>query len=199
MLSFAAAVVLLIITPGPGVLSCAGMGAAYGFRKGVRWVLGLAVGNNLGVLAVVTGLTAVLIAVPAVRWGLLALSSGYLLYLAAKIAFAGSTLAFAAPSQAPGVRAGILLQMVNPKLYVVNATLFSGFAYAPQNLMFETASKWLILNLLWVPIHLGWLYAGAVLHRLDLPAHLHRRINLAMAAAMLAVVILALASTFAEA
>lgn len=199
MLGFIAAVVLLIITPGPGVMSCAGMGAAYGVRKGLRWVVGLAIGNNLGVLAVITGLTAILFAVPAVRWVLLAVSSGYLLYLAAKIAFAGSKLAFAEPSHAPGIRDGVLMQMVNPKLYVVNTTLFTGFAYAPGHLVFETASKWVILNLLWVPIHLGWLYAGAVLHRLDLPAHVHRRINMGMAAAMLAVVALALASTLRQA
>ena len=35
MLTFAAAVFLLIVTPGPGVLSTAGVGAAYGFRAGL--------------------------------------------------------------------------------------------------------------------------------------------------------------------
>lgn len=195
MLTFVAAVVLLIITPGPGVMSCAGMGAAYGFRRGVRWVVGLAIGNNLGILAVITGVTAVLFAEPTIRYVLLGLSSLYLLYLAGKIAFAGSRLAFGEPKRAPGIWDGILLQAVNPKLYVVNTTLFTGFAYAPDNLVFEIVTKFLILNLLWVPIHLGWLWAGAVLHRLDLPERTHRRINIAMAAAMLAVVALALFST----
>ena len=37
MLTFAAAVFFLIVTPGPGVLSAAGVGAAYGFRSGLRW------------------------------------------------------------------------------------------------------------------------------------------------------------------
>ncbi|MEC8551875.1 MAG: LysE family translocator, partial [Pseudomonadota bacterium] len=32
MLTFAAAVFLLIVTPGPGVLSTAGVGAAFGWR-----------------------------------------------------------------------------------------------------------------------------------------------------------------------
>ncbi|MEP4336194.1 MAG: LysE family translocator, partial [Roseobacter sp.] len=45
MLTFAAAVFFLIITPGPGVLSAAGVGAAYGMRSGLRYVLGLFIGN----------------------------------------------------------------------------------------------------------------------------------------------------------
>ena len=36
MLTFALAVFLLIITPGPGVLSLAGVVAAYGWRQGFR-------------------------------------------------------------------------------------------------------------------------------------------------------------------
>ena len=38
MLTFAAAVFLLIITPGPGVLSTAGVGAAFGWRKGLFYL-----------------------------------------------------------------------------------------------------------------------------------------------------------------
>jgi threonine/homoserine/homoserine lactone efflux protein len=48
------------------------------------------------------------------------------------------------------------------------------------------------MNLIWIPIHLVWLYAGASLHRLNLSDRAQRRINVVMAAAMLAVVILAL-------
>jgi threonine/homoserine/homoserine lactone efflux protein len=40
MLTFALAVFLLIITPGPGVLSLAGVVAAYGWRQGF-WALQL--------------------------------------------------------------------------------------------------------------------------------------------------------------
>ncbi|MEM8839697.1 MAG: LysE family translocator, partial [Pseudomonadota bacterium] len=40
MLFFAAAVFGLIITPGPGVLSTAGVGSAYGFRPGARYIAG---------------------------------------------------------------------------------------------------------------------------------------------------------------
>jgi len=196
MLSFAAAVFLLLITPGPGVLSTAGVGSAYGFRFGLRYVLGLFVGTNLVSLAVISGLAAIVLGVPAVRTVLLVASVGYLLYLAGRIAFAGSKIAFIEARTAPGATAGILLQLINPKAYAVNTTLFTGFAFYPDSLAVETAMKLLILNVIWIPIHFAWLYAGVALKRLELAAHHQFRINVIMALSMLAVVALALLSGF---
>ena len=64
MLTFAAAVFLLIVTPGPGVLSTAGVGAAFGWRQGLFYVAGLCAGTNLVSLAVISGLAAVILADP---------------------------------------------------------------------------------------------------------------------------------------
>lgn len=192
MLTFIAAVLFLIGTPGPGVLSTAGVGSGFGFRAGFRYLLGLFIGTNLVTLGVITGLAAVILAVPSLRYALMAASLAYLLYLAAKIAFAGSRIAFITADRAPGVGAGVLLQAINPKAYAVNTTLFANFAYAPENLVFETVSKLVLLNLIWIPIHLAWLWAGASLHRLNLSDAAQRRINAVMAAAMLSVVALAL-------
>ncbi|GGX44851.1 threonine transporter RhtB [Tateyamaria omphalii] len=189
MLTFAAAVFFLIITPGPGVLSAAGVGAAYGVRSGLRYVLGLFIGNNLVILAVVTGLAALILAN---RTLLFALSTAYLLYLACRIAFAGSKLAFAPAATEPGVLNGVLLQPINPKAYAVNTALFSGFTLMPDAILAEAFLKLLIVNAIWVPIHMIWVWFGFRLKQLDLPAHAQRRINYAMAASMLLVVGLAL-------
>ncbi len=194
MLGFAAAVFLLIVTPGPGVLSTAGVGAAYGFRSGLAYVAGLFIGTNLVALAVVSGLAALVLGSPFVRTLLLVASTLYLIYLAARIAFAGARVAFIEARGRPGVKAGVLLQIINPKAYAVNTTLFSGFLIFPGAYMAEVGIKFLILNLIWVPIHLGWLMAGTALQRMDLPDRTQRAINIAMALAMLAVVALALTS-----
>ena len=191
MTYFAVAVFLLIITPGPGVLSTAGVGAAFGFRGGLRYVLGLFIGTNIVAIAVVTGLAALILANPYIRTALLIASTLYLLYLAARIGFAGSKVAFITARSQPGVFAGVLLQAINPKAYAVNTTLFSGFVIFAESLTTEIAAKFLIMNAIWLPIHLLWLYAGSILERLDLPQRTHRRINFAMAAAMLGVVALA--------
>lgn len=191
MLTFAAAVFFLIITPGPGVLSAAGVGAAYGMRSGLRYVLGLFIGNNLVIVAVISGLAALVLANPVVRTVLFSLSTAYLLYLALRIALAGSKLAFAPAQSEPGVLAGILLQPINPKAYAVNTALFSGFAIMPDALVAEAVWKLLIVNAIWLPIHVIWVWFGVRLKALDLAPARQRLINFAMAASMLLVVGLA--------
>lgn len=191
MLTFAAAVFFLIITPGPGVLSTAGVGSAYGARAGTRYVFGLWIGNNAVALAVISGVAAVVLAAPMVRTLLFMLSTGYLLYLAFRIAAAGSKLAFIEARSAPGIVNGIALQAINPKAYAVNTALFSGFSFLPGNLAAETALKLVIFNAIWIPIHFLWLALGIRLHALDLSPKAHRAINVAMSLSMLAVVVLA--------
>ncbi|MBT3360902.1 MAG: LysE family transporter [Rhodospirillales bacterium] len=191
MLTFAVAVFFLIITPGPGVLSVAGVGSAFGSRPGIRYIAGLLVGTNLVALAVVSGLAAIALADANIRHVLLIASAAYLTFLAARIAFSGTKIAFIEAVKAPGFWGGITLQAVNPKAYAVNTALFTGFAFWPENLVTETMLKFLILNGIWIPIHFLWLFAGVTLHRLNLPAHIQSRINIAMALSMLAVVGLA--------
>ncbi len=191
ILQFAGAIFGLIITPGPGVLTTAGVGSGFGFRAGLRFVAGLFIGTNLVALAVVTGLAAAVLAVPYLRAVLIVATGAYLIYLALKIAFAGTRVAFIHSERPLGTGNGVLLQFINPKAYAVNTFLFSGFPIWPDSLLGEVAIKFAIINAIWIPIHLVWLYAGASLHRLDLAQRTQRRINIAMALSMLLVVGLA--------
>lgn len=191
MLTFAAAVFFLIITPGPGVLSAAGVGAAFGIKSGLRYVVGLFLGNNLVAIAVVTGLAALILAAPALRWTLFVVSTCYLMYLALRIATAGSEVAFIPAKAEPGILAGVLLQPINPKAYAVNTALFSGFPLFADALVIEAVVKILILNAIWVPIHIAWVWFGARLKALNLAPKRQRAINGAMALSMVIVVAIA--------
>lgn len=191
MLSFAIAVFFLLITPGPGVLSTAGVGAAFGYTAGLRYLAGLFVGTNLVALAVISGLAAIVLSAPLLRTVLLVASSAYLGYLALRIALSGTRIRFMEVTAAPGARDGVLLQLINPKAYVVNTTLFTGFAFADAGLAAETTLKLVIVNAIWVPIHLLWLMAGVQLQRLDLGPRVQLAVNGTMAALMLALVALA--------
>jgi threonine/homoserine/homoserine lactone efflux protein len=194
MLEFVAAVFFLIVIPGPGVLSTAGVGSGFGYRAGLAYVGGLWAGNNLVVLLVVSGIAAAALAVPWLRAVLLWGSAAYLLWLAAKIALAGTRIGFIHPESASTFWNGLALQPINPKAYAVNTALFSGFAFMPGALATETAIKLVLMNAIWIPIHLAWLWAGVTLRRLDLAPGVQRGINFAMAAAMLAVVGIAVAA-----
>ena len=191
MLAFALAALLLLITPGPGVMSLAGVGAAFGTRPGLAYMSGLCLGTNLVAVVVVPGYAALLLATPYIRTALMALSFGYLFWLALKIAFAGRKLAFIQADLPPGLVGGVMLQIINPKAYVVNTALFTGFAFANSSLLAETAWKFLILNAIWIVIHLLWLYAGISLNRFNLSERAQFAINSGMALAMVGVVVLA--------
>lgn len=191
MLAFTAAVFFLIITPGPGVLSVAGVGSGFGFAAGSRYLFGLFLGNNLVAGLVVSGVAAAVLATPAIRTVLLYASVAYLFYLALRIAFAGSRIAFIRKQRAPGIVGGLVLQVINPKAYAVHATLFTGFGFMVDDFALETAIKFALMNAVWIPLHFLWLGAGITLHRLDLSKPTQFKINLAMALSMLIVVALA--------
>lgn len=198
MVSFTLAVFFLILTPGPAVLTAAGFGASYGFTRSIGYVVGLLVGANLIMLLVITGLSAIVLSAPWLRFVLVASSLLFLLFLASKIAFAGTKIAFVRSERPPGFWSGVLIQTVNPKAYAVMTSLFTGFNYAPDAFLFEIMTKILIANVLWLPIHLLWLWAGVQLHALNLSARSQRRINFAMAGALLIVVVLSGSSLLSQ-
>ena len=191
MITFIFAVIFLLSTPGPGVLSAAGVGAGFGMRAGLRFVSGLFIGQAIVFFAVAFGLATLVLATPWLRIFLMALSFSYLLYLAGRIALAGSKNAFVNLEGAPGFLAGVLLQPINPKAYAVLTTLLGGFPLFPESYWTEVALKFAVLNMIWIPIHLAWVYFGVFLSNLNLHKSVQRNINLAMAASMLAVVALA--------
>ena len=193
--TFAVAIFFLLITPGPGVLSLAGVGSAYGYRQGWAYGTGLFFGSNLVLIAAATGLAALFLADQRIRLIFTFLSTAYLLYMAAKIAFAGSKIAFIQATRPPGLWGGIALQVINPKAYVVGTFVFSNFSIWPESITTEVLIKLVILNSIWIPIHILWLSAGVTLNRLALEQSIQRIINVAMAVAMLLVVGIAMWST----
>ena len=187
MITFGLAVFLLLVTPGPGVLSLASVGAAFGFRAGIGYLSGLFIGNNLVCFSVIFGLATVMLANPVIRTVLLIASAAYLGYLAFRIAFAGAKIAFIQVSK-PGLLAGATLQLINPKAYAVHITLFSGFAFYPSNFLIEVTLKLFIANVIWILLHFFWLHAGVMVNRLELPERTQREINFIMAVCLLVVV-----------
>ena len=187
MLTFAIVSLLMFITPGPGVLSLAGVGAAFGWRHSLRYMAGLFAGHFLVSIAVITGLAAIILAEPFIRRLLLLASAGYLGYLALRIALAGSKISFI-QINAPGFMTGMTLQFVNPKAYAVHTTFFTGFAFYPDSFVVETGLKLIIMNAIWISLHLCWLYAGCKLNELNLPDKIQKLINIFMAICLVAVV-----------
>tara|TARA_A100001011_G_C14154539_1_gene775477 strand:+ start:499 stop:1086 length:588 start_codon:yes stop_codon:yes gene_type:complete len=194
LIIFSIAVFFLLITPGPGVLSTAGVGSTYGYRSGIRYVFGLFLGTNIVALLVISGLASIIFSYPIIRNISLFSSSIFFLYLALNIILKGSKLNFLKSQIIPGIKHGIVLQLINPKAYIVNLAFYSGFAFYSSNFLIEILLKLLISNLIWIPIHFIWLHAGVLFYELSLSENIKNIIRYMMGVSLIFVVILSLIS-----
>jgi len=185
MFGFALAVFSMVITPGPAVLALAGVGAAFSFKIGVRFLIGLTVGYLVVWMLVISGCASIMFSIPFTRIIFLIISTGYLSYLALVIILQGSRTTFIIPKKVPTIKDGIILQLMNPKAYAFHSILFTGFIVFPENFLLETTWKFLLMNLIWIPLHLGWLKLGTSFKKFNLTSDSQKRLNIILGVSLL--------------
>ena len=181
---------LMMVTPGPGVLSLAGVGAGFGWRVGIMYLIGLFLGTNGVALLVVLGFKQFLFEIDGVELTFLVLSLSYLSFLSWRIATSDNKTGFKETSKAPKLYEGIFLQFVNPKAYVVQGHLFVVLSLGMISYNTEIFTKFLIVNSIWIPIHILWLWLGISLKKWSLASNKQVWVNRGMGLALFAVVIL---------
>jgi threonine/homoserine/homoserine lactone efflux protein len=181
---------LMMVTPGPGVLSLAGVGAGFGWRVGIIYLIGLFFGTNGVALLVVLGFKQFLFEIDGVELTFLFLSLSYLSFLSWRIATSDNKTGFKETSKAPKLYEGIFLQFVNPKAYVVQGHLFVVLSLGMTSYNLEILTKFLIVNSIWIPIHIFWLWLGISLKKWSLASKKQIWVNRGMGLALFAVVIL---------
>ena len=181
---------LMMVTPGPGVLSLAGVGAGFGWRVGIMYLIGLFLGTNGVALLVVLGFKQFLFEIDGVELTFLVLSLSYLSFLSWRIATSDNKTGFKETSKAPKLYEGIFLQFVNPKAYVVQGQLFVVLSLGISSYNTEILTKFLIVNSIWIPIHILWLWLGISLKKWSLASNKQVWVNRGMGLALFAVVIL---------
>jgi threonine/homoserine/homoserine lactone efflux protein len=178
-------------SPGPATLSVVAVGSAYGFRRSVSYVFGIVLGTMLVLAAVATGITAMLLAIPALRVALVALSAAYILWLAYRVATAPPLGDPAAGTAPPSLRSGALLGVANPKGWVAIAAVFASVRLSDAAGA-DAAAKTAVLTAMIVLIMGTWLVAGASSGTLLRDPRRARVINVALAAALVGATVLAL-------
>lgn len=119
-------VLISSFTPGPSNLSSASLAVLHGYRNTLRFQAGLALGVFLLMLLSGWLSTRLLQVFPALEPVMRYVGAGYILYLAFGILKASYT--FAEGDMKPlGFIHGLMLQILNPKLFVYAFTLFSAF------------------------------------------------------------------------
>jgi threonine/homoserine/homoserine lactone efflux protein len=170
-------------SPGPATISLVAVVAAYGVRRSLPYVCGLVAGSGLVLVAVATGVTATLLAVPALRSLLIAGSAVYILWLAYHIATAPPLSAQRAAAEAPSLAGGTVLGVANPKGWVAMAAVFASARLA-DTAATDAAAKTAVLAVMIVLIMTVWLIAGASLAPMLRDPQRARIVNAALAAAL---------------
>jgi len=177
-------------SPGPATVSLVAVGSVYGVRRSLPYLVGIIVGTTAVLVAVATGITAALLAVPALSSVLLAISAAYILWLAYHIATAPPLSRQTAASAAPSLAGGALLGVANPKAWVAIAAVFASVEVADAAAA-DAAAKTVALTAMIVAINFAWLVAGASVAPLLRDPRRSRAINIALATALVAATALA--------
>jgi threonine/homoserine/homoserine lactone efflux protein len=172
-------------SPGPSTMSVTAVGAAYGLGRSLNYASGLILGTSAVLLAVATGIFALLLSVPGLEPVFQTASALYMLYLAWKIATAPPLSNQDPALSAPSLATGFLLAIANPKAYVAIAAVFAASALGP-------VAKTVALVVMIVVIHACWLFAGTSLSRLLRDPMRSRVVNVVFALTLVAMTILSL-------
>ncbi len=178
-------------SPGPATISLTAVGSAHGVRRSLGYLAGIVLGTTIVLLAVASGVTAVLIALPAVGPVLIAASVLYILWLAFHIATAPVVLEREDGAPAPGLKGGTLLGVANPKAWVAIAAVFAS-AHLTAGAALDAGSKVGVLTAMIVLINGGWLLAGATLAPVLRDPRRARVLNIVLAVVLVVAAVAAL-------
>ncbi|WP_421666782.1 LysE family translocator [Pseudomonas lundensis] len=132
VLMFAAACLLMVLTPGPNMIYLISRSICQGRKAGVTSLLGVVAGFFVHMLAAAIGLTAVFLAVPlayeALKWA----GALYLLWMAWQAVRPGARSPFEARELLPDapsrlVLMGFLTSVLNPKVAMFYLSIFPQF------------------------------------------------------------------------
>ena len=123
LLLFAAAT----FTPGPNNTLAAALAANRGLRGALHFVCAVPIGWVLLMGLCGVGFGALVVAVPALRWGILLAGMAYLLWLAARLARSGTLGPADARRLDVGFAEGVALQFLNVKVWLLALTVVAGW------------------------------------------------------------------------
>ena len=114
-------------SPGPNTTLSTALAANHGLRRALRFCVAVPAGWVLLMLSCGLGLGALIMGVPALRWGVKLLGVAYMLWLAWKLSGAAQLAQVDARRLDIGFLAGMGLQFVNIKAWMLALTLTAGW------------------------------------------------------------------------
>ena len=166
-------------TPGPNNMLLTAAGANLGFRASLSTLVAVVSGLNLIMLATALGLGVVFASQPWLHQGLRIVGSGYLLWLAWKLARAGEP-GERHVSEMPRWYQAAFLQLLNRKGWVMALSAIGGFTLADQTYWPSAITVLLTFFVMGILTGGCWVLFGAQIRRLIQTAKGWERFNLCM-------------------
>jgi threonine/homoserine/homoserine lactone efflux protein len=184
-IAFVVFAAVMYLTPGPNNIIVLSSGLTYGFRSTIPAMAGITFGCAFMVAAAGIGFGAIFVAYPALQAILKYAGAAYLIYLAARIAFAEPVAPGQSDSRGPMTFWGaVLFQWVNVKGWVMvigTVTAYAGIARFPLNIVIQV-TVCLLLGVVSTSI---WTLSGHSLRPLMTSRSAVRTFNIVMAALLL--------------
>jgi homoserine/homoserine lactone efflux protein len=138
---------LVALTPGPAVIYVMSQTARYGWRAGLRGIVGIQIGNLTFFLCIAFGLVTLLMAITNAFLFLQIAGAAYLLYLGFRIIISSlqRTGQKTVPATQPPEKAGdlvlsaVFVQLTNPKALMFVSALVPQFLDPARQLVFQMA------------------------------------------------------------
>ena len=175
-------VLVTIYTPGPGNIACTSMGINYGMKKSLSFIYGLQAGFILAMLLAQQFSNLLIEIIPSLQSIMRWVGSAYILYLAYQIYKTDYSYQENSQDSKPfSFRHGLLLQCLNPKLYIFVLTLYTAFLYSIIHqsgyiILFTT-----VLVLLGFSANLIWNSFGAAISRFLHQVKVRQTVNAVLA------------------
>ena len=114
-------------TPGPNTTLSTAMAANYGLKRAMRFVLAVPVGWGILFTLCATGVGGLVVAWPPLRWGIVSVGTGYLLWLATRLWQSGSLQQADSQKLQVGFIQGVGLQFLNIKAWMLALAIVAGW------------------------------------------------------------------------
>lgn len=178
-------------SPGPATLSLAAIGTAFGFSAGRTYLLGIVAGTTIVLMLIASGVTALILAEPALVTVLTVVAALYILYLAWRIATSPVGSRKAQAKAAPGFLPGLILATANPKAFAAIGAVYASHTLVDGDVARDAAFKILALVVVIAVVNTVWLSFGAAFSRILTHKILGRAANIIFAVMLLASLALA--------
>ena len=160
---------IAVFTPGPNNISCTSMGVLHGYKKTIRYILGIVIGFFLLMLVCALVASTLSTLLPIFEMILSIAGAVYIAWLAVETL--GASYTFDIGEQKPlGFWRGMMLQVLNPKAIVFGITIYSTFLLPIKgNIVWQIGSALTFAFLVFLATSTWTLFGSALRRYLNQP------------------------------